>query len=206
MVNKSCANIAPLPNPSPAYGRGTKIAYHNPRPQAGEGARQRGRGTDVIYSLNLKQIITALATAYLLACSLPAFSAEITYFYDGDTVKINDNGAEFKLRINDIDAPEKNQSYGKKSRRALMQLCESGEFKATITGQDKYGRKLGKLVCHGEDASLYMVQNGYAWFYAHYSNDGNLAFAQQEARNKGLGLWHAKQQTEPWIWRKSHAH
>ena len=110
---------------------------------------------------SLKQFITApllinLATAWLLACSLPALAAEITYFYDGDTIKINDGGTEFKLRINDIDAPEKNQSYGKKSRRALMQLCESGEFKATITGQDKYGRKLGKLYCHGEDASLYI--------------------------------------------------
>ena len=155
-------------------------------------------------SLNIKQCISALATAWLLACSLPAYSAEITYFYDGDTVKILDNGQEFKLRINDIDAPEKNQSYGKKSRRALMQLCEFGEFQAQITGQDKYGRKLGKLVCHGEDASLYMVQNGYAWFYAHYSNDGNLAFAQQQARNNGLGLWRSKQQTEPWIWRKNH--
>ena len=154
----------------------------------------------------LKQFTTALAGSWLLACNTPVCSAEITYFYDGDTVKINDNGQEFKLRINDIDAPEKNQSYGKKSRRALMQLCESGEFKATITGQDKYGRKLGKLYCHDQDASLYMVQNGYAWFYAHFSNDSNLAFAQQEARNKRLGLWHTKQQTEPWVWRKNHPH
>jgi micrococcal nuclease len=155
---------------------------------------------------SFKQITTALATAYLLAYSLPAFAAEITYFYDGDTVKINDAGTEFKLRINDIDAPEKTQAYGLKSRRALMKLCAHGEFQAQITGQDKYGRKLGKLICHGEDASLYMVQNGHAWFYAHYSNDGNLAFAQQQARNNGLGLWHAKQQTEPWIWRKNHPH
>ena len=160
----------------------------------------------MVYSLNLKQIITGLATLCLLACSLPTFAAEITYFYDGDTVKINDNDVEFKLRINDIDAPEKNQSYGKKSRRALMSLCEHDEFQVQITGEDKYQRKLGKLYCHGEDASLYMVQNGYAWFYAHYSNDGNLAFAQQQAHNNGLGLWHAKQQTEPWIWRKNHQH
>ena len=152
----------------------------------------------------MKQITTALAVLYLLACSASAYSAEITYFYDGDTVKINDNGQEFKLRINDIDSPEKNQAYGKKSRRALMQFCEHGEFQAQITGQDKYGRKLGKLYCHGEDASLYMVQNGYAWFYAHYSNDGALAFAQQQARNNELGLWHAEQQTEPWVWRKNH--
>jgi micrococcal nuclease len=154
----------------------------------------------------LKRKTITLATALILGYGLSAYSAEITYFYDGDTVKIYDNGTEFKLRITDIDAPEKNQSYGKKSRRALMQLCEHGEFQAQITGQDKYGRKLGKLVCHGEDASLYMVKNGYAWFYAHYSNDGNLAAAEQQAHNNGLGLWHAKQQTPPWVWRKNHPH
>jgi len=52
----------------------------------------------------------------------------VTYVYDGDTVKLrpiasNDSQDEFKLRLTDIDAPERNQSYGLKSRRALMKLC-----------------------------------------------------------------------------------
>ncbi len=156
--------------------------------------------------MSFKRFLYALATSWILACSLSVFAAEITCFYDGDTVKINDNGQEFKLRINDIDAPEKNQSYGKKSRRALMNLCENGEFQASITGQDKYGRKLGKLVCHGEDASLYMVQNGYAWFYHQYSSDSALELAEMEARDNKRGLWKTKQQTPPWVWRKNHPH
>jgi micrococcal nuclease len=156
--------------------------------------------------MNFKQHITTLGAAWILACSASSFAAEITYFYDGDTVKINDNGTEFKLRIRDIDAPEKNQSYGKKSRRALMQLCEHGEFQAQITGQDKYGRKLGKLVCHGEDASLYMVQNGHAWFYRRYSMDYTLDFAEQAARGQQLGLWANKNPMQPWGWRKNHPH
>ncbi len=67
------------------------------------------RGNDGIElcRLNLKQKFIALQAALLLACSLPAFAAEITYFYDGDTVNINDAGYEYKLRITDIDAPEK---------------------------------------------------------------------------------------------------
>ena len=63
-----------------------------------------------------KQTVTVLATAwafglFLAACSPIVFAAEITYFYDGDTVKINDAGYEYKLRITDIDAPERNQTY-----------------------------------------------------------------------------------------------
>jgi micrococcal nuclease len=51
-----------------------------------------------------------------------------------------------------------------------------------------------------------MISNGHAWFNARYSNDQSLAFAQQRAYNNHLGLWNAKQQTPPWVWRKNHPH
>ena len=151
-----------------------------------------------------KQFLTALATAWILACSLPIFSAEITYFYDGDTVKIDDAGYEYKLRITDIDAPECNQTYGKKSRRALMDFCAEANIYVAISGTDRYGRKLGKLLCNQQDVSMYMVKYGHAWFNNHYSIDYSLALLQIEARKNKLGLWQSQQQTTPWVWRKNH--
>ena len=151
-------------------------------------------------------------TALMLIFSFHAVAAPvITYVYDGDTVKIFDNNVEYKLRINDIDAPEKAQAYGLKSRRALMQLCLGANIHAALSGTDRYQRRLGKLTCNGQDASLFMVQNGHAWFYQHFSNDGTLLNAEQEARRNQLGLWASKQQTPPWIWRheswrKNHPH
>ena len=112
----------------------------------------------------MKCFLYALVSAWILVCSLPAFALEITYFYDGDTVKIIDAGFEYKLRITDIDAPERNQAYGKKSRRALMQLCTGANIYAAIGGTDKYGRRLGRLRCNNQDVSTYMIQNGHAWF------------------------------------------
>lgn len=67
-----------------------------------------------------RHYLNALGAALVMACSLPAFALEIIYFYDGDTVKIRDANKEFKLRLTDIDAPERNQAYGLKSRRALI--------------------------------------------------------------------------------------
>jgi len=161
--------------------------------------------------LNFKQLITALATAWLLVLfmvvfSQPASSAEITNFYDGDTVKIIDAGFEYKLRITDIDAPERNQAYGKKSRRALMQLCSGASVYVAISGTDKYGRKLGKLRCNNQDVSTYMIQNGHAWFYERYSMDVSLLYQQQQARTNKLGLWKSKKPMQPWVWRKDHQH
>ena len=161
--------------------------------------------------LNLKYKLTALATAWILACSLPVFAAEITYFYDGDTVKIKDQSNnnidyEYKLRITDIDAPERNQTYGKISRRALMDFCAETNIYVAISGTDKYGRKLGKLLCNQQDVSIHMVKNGHAWFNNHYSMDYSLALLQDEARKNKLGLWQVQQPTPPWVWRKNHPH
>jgi micrococcal nuclease len=154
----------------------------------------------------LKRILYALGTAWILVCSLPVFALEITYFYDGDTVKINDAGREYKLRITDIDAPERNQTYGLKSRRALMQFCKKASVQVHFLSTDKYQRKLGKLECNNQDASFYMLKNGHAWFYHQYSSDSALELAALEARNHKRGLWKNQHPTPPWVWRKNHPH
>jgi endonuclease YncB( thermonuclease family) len=140
----------------------------------------------------------------LLLFSLTAHAASISYFYDGDTVKISDNGYEYKLRITDIDAPERNQAYGKKSRRALINFCKNASVQVYITGTDKYLRRLGQLHCNGQDASHWMLQNGHAWFNQRYSMNGNMLYAEQTARQQKLGLWANQSQTPPWVWRKNH--
>ena len=154
----------------------------------------------------MKRFLYALATAWLLACSLPVFALEITYFYDGDTVKIKDAGKVYKLRITDIDAPERNQAYGLKSRRALINFCKNTSVQVQLLGTDKYGRKLGKLECNNQDVSFYMLENGDAWFYEQYSSDSALELAELEAREKKRGLWQSQHPTPPWIWRKNHSH
>lgn len=143
-----------------------------------------------------------LAGAWLLACSLPVFAVEITDFYDGDTVKIKDQAYEYKLRITDIDAPERNQTYGKKSRRALMNFCTEANIYVAISGTDRYGRKLGKLLCNQQDVSKHMVKYGHAWFNRHYSMDYTLDIAEQQARKNKLGLWQNINPSPPWVWRK----
>lgn len=155
----------------------------------------------------MKRLLFCLLFISLNAAAKPI----ITYVYDGDTVKILDNNIEYKLRLTDIDAPEKSQTYGLKSRRALIKLCLGANIYAVLSGTDKYQRRLGKLECNGQDASLFMVQNGHAWFYQHYSASSVLLVAEQEARKNQLGLWEENKPTPPWIWRheswrKNHPH
>ncbi len=133
--------------------------------------------------------------------------------YDGDTVKLrpialNDSQDEFKLRLTDIDAPERNQNYGLKSRRALINLCKGKNIIVTarISGTDKYQRFLGRLECNGIDASYYLAEHGLAWFYAQYSNDTEIENAAKNARRLMLGLWSDEKPVAPWHWRREHSH
>ena len=137
----------------------------------------------------------------------------VSYVYDGDTVKLrslNASGSQdaFKLRLTDIDAPERNQPYGLKSRRALIKLCYGKKIIATIkiSGTDQYNRALGRLQCDDIDASLYLAERGLAWHYAQYSQDIEIQKAAQNARRLTLGLWADDKPTPPWVWRQHFMH
>ncbi len=132
----------------------------------------------------------------------------VTNLYDGDTVELSHFSGRLKLRLTDIDAPERNQTYGKKSRRALTKLCKGNKINVTarIIGTDKYNRYLGHLECNHVDAGLYLVEHGLAWHNAKYSNNPVTQNAEHIARQNRLGLWKSKRPTPPWVWRQKHPH
>ena len=132
----------------------------------------------------------------------------VTNVYDGDTVELQNTSGRFKLRLANIDAPERNQAYGKKSRRALTKLCKGNKIIVTaqLLGIDKYSRHLGNLQCNQTDASMYLVEHGLAWHNAKYSQDFMTKNAEQTAREKRIGLWKSKKPVAPWVWRQQHPH
>lgn len=127
----------------------------------------------------------------------------VSKVYDGDTVELQSSTDRFKLRLTDIDAPERNQEYGQKSRRALSKLCKGDNIRINVelTGKDKYDRNLGRLNCNQTDASLYLAQHGYAWHNNKYSNDPAIKAAADQAREKRIGLWSGQKPVPPWVWR-----
>ena len=148
----------------------------------------------------------------LLSAALNTLASDVKYkvryVYDGDTVKLQSlqSGQEIKLRITDIDAPERNQSYGKQSRRALIKLCTGNDIQidAKLTGTDQYHRRLGKLYCNNTNVSLYLLQQGLAWHNTKYSADATMRAAAAKARAQKLGLWKQRNPMPPWVWRRIH--
>ena len=121
---------------------------------------------------------------------------------DGDTVHVFYQDEVYKIRLTEIDAPERDQPYGSNSTEYLKSLLKEGMVDVDISGTDRYGRKLGRLYWQGKDINRELVSAGYAWVYDQYVTDNSFYENQSKARNSKKGLWEDQNPLEPWNWRK----
>lgn len=82
---------------------------------------------------------------------------------DGDTVTVLDAGRrQHKFRLLGIDAPEKDQDFGERSKQSLSDLVFGKDVMVEYEKKDRYGRTLGKVVVGGRSANLEQVRAGLA--------------------------------------------
>nr|WP_275983128.1 thermonuclease family protein [Propionivibrio soli] len=125
---------------------------------------------------------------------------------DGDTVKTRCATAgryeQITIRLAEIDAPEKRQPFGEKSRQSLAELCFGVEAEIRAQTTDRYGRTVARIVCRGRDANAEQVRRGMAWVYDRYVTDRGLYGLQEAAQRSRVGLWREADPMPPWEWRR----
>lgn len=127
---------------------------------------------------------------------------------DGDTLtaRCGELGAyeQVKVRLAAIDAPEKAQPWGQRSRQYLARLCFQQEARIVPRSRDRYGRTVADVECRGQDAGAAQVRAGMAWYYVRYGRGyEHLQTAETAARAAGRGLWADREQMAPWEWRRA---
>jgi endonuclease YncB( thermonuclease family) len=129
---------------------------------------------------------------------------EIVAVADGDTLTLLDaQGQRQRVRLAVIDAPERDQAYGKASGMALSQLCLGIEAHVRVDTLDRFGRTVGTGFCACIEAHAEHVMRGLAWVYARYAPANSPLFAlQDEARTARRGLWADGDAIAPWDWRR----
>lgn len=125
---------------------------------------------------------------------------------DGDTLKARcgEEGSYqlIKVRLAEIDAPEKVQPFGQRSRQQLADLCFNQEANIRETARDRFGRTVARVRCQGLDASAEQVKAGMAWAFTRYLTDPEIAQLEKVARGTGIGLWADSSPVPPWEWRR----
>jgi endonuclease YncB( thermonuclease family) len=137
---------------------------------------------------------------------------------DGDTVTVLDaSNRQHKIRLGGIDAPEKEQAFGQRSKQNLSRLVFGKDVRIEWDKRDKYKRIVGKVWVQPEscpscpmtlDAGHAQITVGLAWWYRKYASEqspqdrGAYEFSEQEAKAKHVGLWQDADPTPPWEWRR----
>ena len=147
----------------------------------------------------------------LFSCCLQAatLQGKVVGVADGDTIKVLDaTNTQHKIRLQGIDAPEKAQPFGQKSKQSLSQMVYNKQVTVEYQKKDKYGRTVGKVVLNGLDVCLEQIKLGMAWHYKQYESEQTKedreTYAQAElaTRAQALGLWKDKNATPPWEYRR----
>lgn len=151
--------------------------------------------------------INILMLSALLAATPAAantFPGRVIGIMDGDTLLVlTSKHEQIKVRLGEIDAPERGQEYGERSKQSLAALCHKRSATVTVIDIDQYGRTVGKVECDGVNANRAQVETGMAWVYRRYARDAALFDKEASARSGKLGLWADSSPTPPWAWRKA---
>ena len=132
------------------------------------------------------------------------FVAKVNRVIDGDTVVVaTDEGKSVRIRMSDIDAPEKDQPWGPEATQALSVLIQDKTVLVIAVDTDRYGRVVATLFDADKNINRAMVEQGHAWVYRRYLRDSSLLNLESSARSQQIGLWHNASAIEPRIWRRS---
>lgn len=157
--------------------------------------------------MTLSMWIAALA---IIIASLPSvFAAEldcrVVALSDGDTFTCLDAAKQqHKIRLANIDTPEKNQPYGTRARQALSSLIFNKPVQIDIQGHDRYQRAIGVVYVEGLNVNRELLVQGAAWVYPQYNRDPTLPAVEAAAKAAHKGIWGLgeAQVVPPWEWRK----
>jgi endonuclease YncB( thermonuclease family) len=155
------------------------------------------------------RLLFLLAFGVLLSIA-PALAEEYTgkvvAITDGDTFTLLlPEKRQVKVRLAEIDTPERRQPYGSRAQQALSDLAFGREARVVVMDYDRWGRAVGRVHVGNVDVNAELVRQGAAWVYRDYARDPALFALENEARKAKRGLWALPeaQQTPPWEWRQA---
>ena len=121
---------------------------------------------------------------------------------DGDTITVDMNGTEERIRFIGIDTPETKdprkpvQCFGKAASNYLKQLISDDyvrlESDPQSNNRDRYDRLLRYVYLpDGRLAQAEIIKNGYGFAYTSFpfTKSEEFIVLQSQARDKELGLW-----------------
>jgi endonuclease YncB( thermonuclease family) len=150
-------------------------------------------------------LCTFLGSAQAVAATLVGVAVGVS---DGDTITVLANGHDqVHVRVMGIDAPEKKQAFGQRSKESLSECAFRKAVSVDWNKKDRYGRTVGKVTADGVDCGLRQIELGMAWHYKTYAREQSpvdqdtYSKAEAKALVEKKGLWSESNPEAPWYFR-----
>jgi len=168
------------------------------------------RATSLFYSLAALFLSLCLVACLEWPASPPDVrELRVTAVLDGDTLEVletppGETPRTLRLRLVSVDCPERSQPFGRVAREFTAREVFGAEIRATLVGNDRYGRELAWVSRPGDTTTLNhrLIEAGLAWHYRRYSDDPTLERLEREARAARRGLWADPNPVAPWDFRR----
>lgn len=129
-------------------------------------------------------------------------TATVTHVIDGDTLQVNTPTGPERVRISQIDAPERSQPYGIEATQCLVNLVQNQPIAMCREGVDRFGRTIASVANAAGHIGNALVTQGCAWAYMPYVAAGSaLPQVQASAQAAARGLWSLPAPGQPWQYR-----
>ena len=155
-------------------------------------------------AMNFRYLICVVSLSAGGLAQAAEFTARVIAVLDGDTVLVKRANGVQKIRMAEIDAPEKAQTFGETSKNSLSGMVLGKQVKVVSQAVDQYGRMVAHLSVDGLDVNAEQIRRGMAWEYSHFHRNRVLVALQEDAKQEPRGLWALSDSLPPWEWRKLH--
>jgi micrococcal nuclease len=150
------------------------------------------------------QNFSSLTVVTLRACTVVNGSV-----YDGDTIRVNCDGEQLRVRFACVDAPELDQPGGTLSRDHLRSLFNQVNNQVNINPVhvDRFNRTVAEVYINNRLVQLQQSEDGMVWAFERFKDNcshwNEIDQAFNQARLSGKGIFADKNPLPPWEWRRN---
>ncbi|MGP0566259.1 MULTISPECIES: thermonuclease family protein [unclassified Nitrospina] len=122
----------------------------------------------------------------------------------GDAFALEVENKRYKVRLEEVDAPEPGQPFGRQAFDYLDELIRHRAIRVDVSFVDKDGWHVGRAVlAGGRVVNDEVIAQGYGWHYrATPDPDERLTTLEHHAFAHSLGLWMQVEPVPPWEHRR----
>ncbi|MBA3533154.1 MAG: thermonuclease family protein [Ardenticatenales bacterium] len=123
-----------------------------------------------------------------------AEQAEVLHVIDGDTIEVEIEGQQYRVRYISVDTPERDEPFYEEATRANADLVEGKRvwMEKDVSDTDQYGRLLRFVYVGDTMVNAELLRQGFAQvvtFPPDVSRVDSFLLLEREARTAGRGLW-----------------